>query len=249
MAIDLGNSPTPPNAAPTDAERAQIRSSIQTTNGSWIVGGNHYGNTGAYCLIAGGEHTSNHGNYSVIAGDAHAENHGDNCALFGYGHENNEGDYSLLVGQSIVSNKNSSAILLGGGGQSQSIKTIVKGSTVGATPANLTYYGNAESTETRIRIPENSAWMFTINIIGARQDNSLCNAFTRRGILTNYSGSTAISTVETVGSDIFSFGGIVTSVSVSADSPNGALIVTVTGVSGQTWNWTAEVNLVQVSLQ
>jgi hypothetical protein len=361
MAIDLGTSPVSPNAAPTEEERAQIRSSIQTTNASWIVGSNNDNNQGSHSIIAGLYNNDNQGATSLIAGIynnynfsdgsavlgaynagccglnslvcgsnfsyqakivtsgcsassatntltkishglserdfiqfqdaddtelsesvvyevkyidadnfklyrlggntevtieadsstsltyvAQSPNFGRSCIIGGESNHSNSGFACIIGGSNASKNTLSYSFIMGGGQLARFGDSSISTQTTNNTPKNMLIGGGSfESDINLLRIPSDSAWIFTVNIVCSDSTRANAKCFTRRGLIRNDAGSTSISTLDTIGTDHV-IGTLGTSISITADDTKDALIITVTGLAATTIDWSGKVEFVQV---
>jgi len=276
MSIDLGSSPTPPNAAPTEAEKTQIRNSLSTSNKSWIIGDFNTLNSGDASLICGYSNSNNRGNYSIVGGynndynlgessllcgnsngpnygasslimgSANGLNSGYSALVAGENNEGNAGSCSLIFGEYAAYNKFGDALIQGGGMSARRVSAILTKQTLDNTPTPLTIGGAAENASNRLFIENNTAWAFTINAIAANANKSSVQSFTRRGLITNNNGSTILVGSESIGTD-FSYNGLSGAIILSADNTYDTLVVTASGIA-TTLDWTASVDLVQVGL-
>jgi hypothetical protein len=67
--------------------------------------------------------------------------------------------------------------------------------------------------------------------------------FIRKVAVKNSAGTTTITAISTIGTDVTSS---TTAITISAGGAAGTLIVQATGVSGQTWRWTMHIQGVEI---
>ena len=110
--------------------------------------------------------------------------------------------------------------------------------TADATPAPL--YMDEDGAANRMDVASGKLYAFEAHIVGVQSDGSDASYFVRRGIIANVGGTTAlIGSVITSGTDIESNAS--TDVAITADDTNDALAITVTGIAAETWRWSANV--------
>ena len=106
------------------------------------------------------------------------------------------------------------------------------GQTTNATPTELFLDGG--SSQLTVGTDEMIGAM--IHVVGFQDDETNGCCFFRQVAIKNAAGTTAlVGAVQTVGVDIDDSAGV--SVALTADDPNDALVVTVTGRAAETWNW------------
>ena len=126
-------------------------------------------------------------------------------------------------------------------GDAQASTCLMRNATVNATPAELYLDGAAA----RLTVPTGKSWMFQIMLV-ARKDDGLTSIYKSEGLITNVAGVVTMPLAATT-TEIYD--GITlpaTPVVVTADDPNNALIITVTGVAATNVRWVARVELVEV---
>lgn len=116
----------------------------------------------------------------------------------------------------------------------------LRGTTTNATPTGLR---QDDEDNSKLVIPGNTAWAFTIQIVAAKNDGSNVNVYWFRGRLKNVAGTVSMSS-SLFGDELEDAAGW--SVALSADDTDNALAVTVTGAASTTINWTARVDVTQV---
>lgn len=129
-------------------------------------------------------------------------------------------------------------------GDAQLSELIWRGSTANATPTEIFLDGSA----IRATVPNNTTWAFSI-LATARRDNGVSVIFKVEGGIINTGGVvTLVAAITTTVVSDGSGGALVAgSFVVSADDPNNALIITVTGVAAQNYRWVAHAHLVELN--
>jgi hypothetical protein len=174
------------------------------------------------------------------------------------------GDYSIALGRlcttdaaamaSVASGYRSTALLhcqrahsagpFALPGDAQISDLIWRGSTTDATPTEIFLDGSA----IQATVPTDTTWAFSVFAV-ARRDTGVSVIFKVEGGIKNIGGVVTLvaAITTTVVSD--GSGGLLVAGNfvVSADDPNNALIITVTGAGGQNWRWVARAHLVELT--
>lgn len=199
------------------------RSNTISSPGGFAAG---YNNTisGTYSSVGGGELNTANGPYSVIPGGK-------------YGHTR-----AIHGAMAFASHTPSSA------GQSQWMKNVLYAGTTDATATVAKSNSLTTSATNQLVLPDSSAYLVRGMVI-ARQNSTgdskswEFTAHIKRG---SGAGTTALvgsATVTVIAADA---GAAAWTLSVTADTTNGALAVTVTGEAAKTLRWTVDMNSVQV---
>ena len=132
-------------------------------------------------------------------------------------------------------------------GDAQAIDAIMRNTTTTAAATELFLDGTAATQ--RMVLPNNSAWTVTVKVVGRRTDaTGVIGSWIFQTLV--YRDATAATTtmVGTSKTTIARVGMTGANDPVlSADTTNGSMKVSVTGTTGQTIRWVAEVELVQVT--
>jgi hypothetical protein len=130
---------------------------------------------------------------------------------------------------------------------SGAVNLVVIGTTTDTTPTPLTLDGNPEGATGSLIIPVDTAWAFTVHVVGIDSTNGFANSkkFSFDGLALNDGGTVTV-TSSTLGTDA-SQGTFTGSVSLTADATNDALRVLVVGIGTDTIIWSARVNIIQVN--
>jgi len=198
---------------------------------SSVVGGDNNDATGVESFIGGGGSNTAGGTNSVVAGGQ------DNSAT---------ADYSVVPGGLRASANKYGQVAHASGqflavGDAQASELLMRRATTDATPSELFLDGAA----LRCTIPNNTSWMFDIRVI-ARTSAGLDAIYTSQGVIRNNAGATTASAVTTT--ELFDGATLPgTPVVVTADDPNDALIITVTGIAATNIRWVALVKLLEVN--
>jgi hypothetical protein len=154
---------------------------------------------------------------------------------------------AIAIGQGTAADVNNEVTIANGNfataGDAQTIIIMSRNSTTNTTATDLFVDGSSQ----RMVMPNNSAWTFTIRVAARRTDATGGNAmYTFVGGITRdaTAGTTTLqaSTRTTINE---STGAL--NCTISADTTNGSLNITVTGLASQTFRWVATAEITQVT--
>ena len=187
-------------------------------------------------------------NYTRIKYIARAINYGDFSSISGAGHNSNTGSYCSISGVSAHSNNINHARIHGGGLGIRMIDVMLRGETTAGESVILTIDGQSETDTNVLKIPVGAIWIFTVNAI-VRGVGGSCQSFTRRGLIQNTGSTTAISIVETIGTDHVIPGQASqnNTISITAVTATEQLRIAVQAIaSTNSASWVANVNLTEL---
>jgi len=125
-------------------------------------------------------------------------------------------------------------------GDAQRARFVMRRVTTNDTATELFLDGSSN----RLTIPSGKVLGLTINITGIKSDGSAVAHYLRQYCLKHVSATTSeVYAPVTIGTD----NPAGTSIALSADDPNNALKVEVTGIAGETWRWVAAVDAVEIA--
>jgi hypothetical protein len=128
-------------------------------------------------------------------------------------------------------------------GDAQDIRVVLRNSTTDATATQLFINGSSQ----RLILPNNSAWTFTIRVVGRRTDTTGTWAmYTFAGGITRDATAATTTLVASSRSIIDESAGAL-NCTIAADTTNGSLNITVTGIATQTIRWVATAEITQVT--
>jgi len=158
-------------------------------------------------------------------------------------------NYAVALGQRSQSNHYHGFAMAGerfsASGDNQILIWQPASTTTNATPATL--YLNEDAASERTTVASGKLYAFEAHIVGVQSDGTDAAYFVRRGIIANNSGTTAlIGSIQTIGTDIESNAS--TDVAVTADNTNDALQIQVTGIAAETWRWSANVIVKDITI-
>ncbi|MCC6681635.1 MAG: DUF2793 domain-containing protein [Phycisphaeraceae bacterium] len=171
------------------------------------------------------------------------------CGVQGGGINSQTGDYGLQSGFGANDYGRYAAIThaagsFPSGGRAQISTMVARNATAaGTTPAIL--YLNGSSI--RPTVSTDVMWLFTASIIAVEQGMANGKKFVRQGIIVNDGGTTSISSLDTIGTDLTIGSPGAWTISITADDTNDALQIQVTGAAGDAVRWVAKLEIVEVS--
>jgi hypothetical protein len=127
-------------------------------------------------------------------------------------------------------------------GDAQAVRFVARNKTIGLTAATLFLDGSA----TKLTIPSGRILHAQITLIGSKSDGTAVASYMRQVTIKNVTATATTSlvgTVNTLGTDEAAG----TTVAITADDPNDALQISVTGVVSETWRWVAVVEGVELA--
>jgi hypothetical protein len=128
-------------------------------------------------------------------------------------------------------------------GDSQNIRTMCRNSTTDATATQLFVDGSSQ----RLVLPNNSAWTCIIRVVGRRTDATGGNAMYSFLAGVTRDATAATTTLQNSSRTIINESSGSLNCTIAADTTNGSLNITVTGIAAQTWRWVATVEITQVT--
>jgi hypothetical protein len=187
---------------------------------------------GGYLLTASG-------NGSVaIGGETHTAS-GLNSAVYG-GNTNTASaeNAGVFGGRNAVADRFSmlahSAGRFAANGDCQRVQFVLRNKTTTNSAVTLFLDGSS----TRLTIPSGKIIHATVHIVGSKSDGSAVASYMRQVTIKNVGGTTSlVGTVNTIGTDEAAS----TSIAITADNTNDALDIAVTGITSETWRWSATV--------
>lgn len=130
-------------------------------------------------------------------------------------------------------------------GDAQRARFVLRCKTTTNAAVEMTLDGAAPGASNRLTIPAGKYLTGTINIAGIKSDGATAASYIRQFSIKHISATATTSlvgTVNTVGVDEAAG----TTISITANDPNDALKVDVTGITSEIWRWVAAVDVVEV---
>ena len=210
---------------------------------STIAGG--WNNTASATLstICGGTSNTATGTESFIGGGLNNTVNGTASAIM----SGRQGTARGIIGNHVFPAQYDS--ISSGSGVAQSALLVLGRQTTDATPTVLASSNTAAGTTNQVILPNNSAYYFKGSIIANVTGAANGAAWSFEGAIMR--GANAASTIlmdtPSVNRVAASSGATAWSVAITADTTNGGLRVTVTGVTGTTIRWVAKVETTEVT--
>lgn len=194
--------------------------------------------SGAICLGTSTDNPAASGTGSVAIGGAFCGAEGSNSMAFGAGAKSRlTSKYTFAV--QALSDSNA--------GECQSGLMQVRVATTDATPTVLKADGSAAGASNQLTLPNNSTYNFRVMVVGMEKasEGGDSAAYTFTGIiqrLANAASTTLLASAKTVDYET----NAAWDCALSADTTNGSLAITVTGVAATNIRWIARIDTVEV---
>jgi hypothetical protein len=157
------------------------------------------------------------------------------------------GNNAIAIGAGTSATNNNTLVIGNGNfataGDAQELTILSRNTTTNATPTQLFVNGSAQ----QLVLPNNSAWTFFIKIVGRRTDATGGYAmYTITGGITR-DATAATTTLRANTRTVIAESAAAMDAAVTADTTNGSLNITVTGIAAQTIRWVATSQITQVT--
>jgi hypothetical protein len=193
--------------------------------------------------VAIGSYATASGVYACAIGYAFAS--GYRSFAFGYD-AYASAEYAVALGEQVVADRmgqhSASSGRFSANGDAQRVAFTARRKTTTNTPTALTLDGS-----TRVfAIPAGKVFSFIANITGIKSDGTAVAQYIRKGCIKRIANTTSlIGSIETIGTDHEDNAS--TDVAITADDTTDALLINVTGISGETWRWVAVIEGVEIA--
>jgi hypothetical protein len=213
-------------------------------SGDWsaLLGGRENKAAAQESVVLGGRYSETNAQYAISGGEWSLGNGVGSVAL---GSESTaSAAYSCAMGQQVLASRHGMRAQAGGGfatrGDAQTVEFTLRNKTT--TNSAVTLFLNGSSA--RLTIPSGKIMHATAHIVGSKSDGTAIAVYMRQVAIANVGGTTSlVGTVNTLGTDTAAG----TSIAITADDTNDALQIAVTGVTSETWRWTAVVYGVEMA--
>jgi hypothetical protein len=226
-------------------------------NYSVVAGGNSNSAGGQYGTTSGGNINNNQGNYSTISGGSNNSSFSSYSTIVG-GYTNSvNADHSVINGsygkdRSIIGNSISSACfapITTTQGASQSSLLVLGRQTTNATATVLCSDSSAATTTNQVILPNNSAYVFQGTCIANITGGSTTSGWKFEGVIkrgANAASTTLVAAVTptVIAQDVAAATWVL---AITADTTNGGIAVTVTGVAATTIRWVSKIESTEVT--
>lgn len=223
---------------------------VASAGESSVGGGSFNTASGGSSTVAGGTlNTASALNSMVAGGDNNAASAASAAVLGGSSNTASAQNSVTVGGQYALANKYGQVAHASGRfaaqGDCQESALILRNSTTDATATVL--YLDGGTTPLRATVPNNTSWMVH-GLLTARRSTGATGVREFKCGIENTAGVTALkgaATITTIGTD--DAGITIAAVTVTADDPNDALAITVTGAVGQTIRWGCSLRIMEVA--
>jgi hypothetical protein len=230
-----------------------------------VVGGGTYSGivysntaSGESSIVAGGTNNSASGLVSAVIGSVSASATGTSCVALGTDSSTASGGWATVIGGAAGSTRAifgntvlpaSRSPISGLVGATQTALLVLGKQTTDATATVLTSEGTAASTTNQVILPNNSAYYFKGSVIANVTGAANGASWSFEGAIMR--GANAASTVligtPAINRVAATAGASLWVVALTADTTNGGLAVTVTGLASTTIRWVAKVETTEVT--
>ncbi len=221
---------------------------VITNDSGTVVGGESNTASGTYATVAGGLSNTASANSSFASGQSNTAS-GNQAAVFNTSNTASHAN-SFVIGTGAVSRlqggfNQSSGNLSGINGSAQIGQYVVRAITTSATPTEL--ITTSAGGIVRLELPNNSTYSFS-GQIAARSSTGDSAAWRFSGTIERGANAAATALVGTpTSTDTNSEAGSAAwTVAITADTTNGALIFTATGVAATNIRWVAQIETAEV---
>jgi hypothetical protein len=246
----------------------------QTNTHATVCGGFTNTASGQYSFIGGGQSNNATAAYASVGGGfSNTASTGTAPTVAGGNNNNASGSYAFIGGgESHIANATHSVVLGGNAGTVRSIKgnfvfpacSQPISSTQGATQSALLLLGRqtttagittltsdsiAASTTNQVTLPNNSAYFFKGSCIAGVTGAGDTKAWEFRGAIKRGANAAATSIVGSVIKDVIASdaGASTWDITITADTTNGAIAVTVTGAAATTIRWVCKIETTEMT--
>lgn len=159
---------------------------------------------------------------------------------------------ALAFGDYVTSRSTRGAKAFGNGritttGDAQYRHQQARGQTTNATPLVLTGDAGTASSTNIFRLPNNSTFTYRVMVTGHRTDAAGRASYMFEGCIIRDANAASTALAGTQAKTVYCESNSGYDATVTADTTNGGLIVTVTGVSGHTMTWVAHIEAAEAT--
>ena len=242
-----------------DLQTAPRNNANQVASGEGaVIGGGQRNRVSGYpySTIAGGQDCKiTSGGNSFIGGGYLNTIGGGGACILGGTYNTCDDSYSTIIGHraksrwrgAIIFGANASTAIGSNGGEQSSI-THYKGQTTNATATTIGTTGNTPDTIRSITLPNNSAYGFTMTVIGAVGSGGNTSMWKFEGLIKRGANAASTAIVGNVVKNRIAYdsGASAWDVAVTANT-SGSLVVTVTGQASTTIRWIANIETTELT--
>jgi hypothetical protein len=208
-----------------------------------VCGGTSNTASGSFSFIGGGASNTASGQYSTVAGGD--SNSATSTASFVAGGV--RGTTRSIIGYNVSPSCDSP--IAGTLGVTQSALLLLGRQTTDATATVLASNNSAASTTNQVTLPTNSAYFFKGSCIAGVTGAGNTKAWEFRGAIKRGANAAATSIVGSVIKDVIASdaGASTWDITITADTTNGAIAVTVTGAASTTIRWVCKIETTEMT--
>lgn len=214
-----------------------------TSNNTVVIGGSSNSATGTSASVLGGSTNSAQGTNSSILGGTNNGANGNNSVILGGGY----GSARLLNGYAVIPGSNSPITTVSGATQT-SVLSIAR-QTTDATVTTLASNSSAPGTNNQLVLPNNSAYYVRGSCIANVTGGGNTKAWSFEAAIKRGANAASTAIVGAVIKNIVAAdaGASTWDITISADTTNGALAVSVTGQAATTIRWVCRLDSTEVT--
>lgn len=223
--------------------------------GARVGGGQSNTASATGAAIGGGVNHAANANYTTIGGGTGNTASGAQATIGGGESNTASGISSCVPGGKEATTRGIEGLLAFGSGKigtlgdAQYGKYVIRRATTDATPSALTTTGAAASTTNGVILPNNSSYTFKGLVSARNTANGDSSGWEFTGVIKRGANAAATALVAAVTPTLIAqdAGAATWVLAVTADTTNGGLSVTVTGVAATTIRWVATIDTVEVT--
>jgi hypothetical protein len=245
-------------ASGTNAAAIGGSSNTASSTASAVIGGSSNNCSSLNSVIAGGSSNFISGANAAIVGGSGNSVYSDNCGVFGSTSSQAEGNTAVVVGGQLGTSRSvhgrfvapaSRFPISGSVGVSQASILIIGNSTTDATVTTLRSNFSAVSTTNQLVLPNNSAYYVRGSCIANVTGGGNTKAWSFEAAIKRGASAATTAIVGTVIKNIVAAdaGAATWDITISADTTNGALAVSVTGQAATTIRWVCSLDSTEVT--
>jgi hypothetical protein len=214
-----------------------------TAAGAVVVGGNTNTASGQYSFVGAGSALNSSGNYAVAAGGLNNTANAFASTIVG----GRQGTTRNIVGNSAIAACN--IPIANSQGCTQSALLLLARQTTDATATVLASDSSAASTTNQVILPNNSAYFFKGSCIAGVTAAGDTKSWEFKGAIKRGANAAATSIVGSVIKDVIASdaGASTWDITITGDTTNGAIAVTVTGAASTTIRWVCKIETTEMT--
>lgn len=232
-------------------------SNVASGDSAFVGGGNSNNASSDYSSIGGGNTNATTANKSTICGGLSNTASGVSSSILGGENNIADGALSSIIGGKFGTTRGIIAMVafsprrIDNTGDFQKGEYVLIAKTTNATPTNLTSDTNSGSTVNQVVLPNNATYIFSAYLSARDTSTGDSSGWEIKGVIKRDANAASTTIVGTVTGDTVALaqdaGATTWLVTATADTTNGALSLTVTGVAATTIKWCCVVKTSEVT--